>query len=187
MKSSIFLKAAIVLATQLAGCWPWHWPPHHGGSGGSGGGSGSGGSGATGGGGGSSGSGTCGPTDQFLLVTRLISGDCGPIYDEVVTPSDDGWTNPSFDNPCVVDGCHITCSRSFTSPTYDVTQELDLMLGDATVDNPMSIYEHNSGDGPYECESDYMVDVTRVPASAGAPRVLFARRGVSDPSSLNRN
>jgi hypothetical protein len=181
------IKSGLVAALCLSGCWPWQWPPYGGGSGGAGGTGGGAGTGATSGSGGSAGGPeVCGPNDQFLLVTRLVSGDCGPIYDEVVSPSDEGWTNPAFDNPCVVDGCHITCSRAYTSPEFDVTQELDLWLGDATFDNPMSIYEHDMSAHPYECASDYLIDVTRVPPGSSL-RIVGGSRGVSDPSSLRRD
>jgi hypothetical protein len=175
MKNTIALLA---LTSTLPGCW-WGWggwPPH--GSGGAGGTGGAGGSSGTAGSGGSPE--VCAPDDEFLLVTREISGDCGQIYDEVVTPSSEGWFNPAFDQPCVVDGCRITCSRSHTSPTFEVTQELDLLLGDATFDNPMTIYQLDTSDHPYECESDYLIDVTRVTGGASL-RVIADGRTVSNP------
>jgi hypothetical protein len=167
---------------SVSGCWGWPWPPGGGGSGGAGG------TGGTSGTGGTGGAETCAPTDQFLLVTEEVSGDCGEIYEEVVTPSDEGWFNPAFDAPCVVDGCQITCDRSHDSATFDVTQELDLLLGDATFDNPMTITQVDTSDHPYECASDYLIDVTRVEESmalqlqaAGARSVGRVTFGVRAP------
>ena len=154
----------LMLSLTMSGCWWWHGPHHGGGSGGTGG---------AGGTGGSSGSGgsvlVCGPDDQFLLVTEEISGDCGPIDDDIVTPSSEGWFDPSFNQPCVVEDCHIVCDRSFDSATFDVEQTLDLMLGDETFDSPMTISQVDTGANPYSCESDYLIDVTRV---SGSLRVI---------------
>jgi hypothetical protein len=145
---------------SVTGCWWWH--PHHpgGGSGGSGGAGGSAGSGGSGGSGAQ-----CSTTDQFLLVTEEISGDCGAIDDEVVTTGDPGWTDPNFDQPCVISGCSITCDRTYDTATFDVEQTLDLELGDATFDNPMEICQTDTGPNPYQCCSDYLIDVTRVNSS----------------------
>jgi hypothetical protein len=100
--------------------------------------------------------------------------------DSVVTPSDSEWTSELYDNPCVVDGCHITCDRAYDSATFDVTQTLDLMLGDETFDNPMTISQVDTGSAPYSCESDYLVDVTRV---TGSLRVIRSGMSVSNPAA----
>jgi hypothetical protein len=162
---------ALGLLSLLPGCWWWGGPPHHG-------------SGGTGGGAGTSGSGgaageVCAPDDEFLLVTDEVpGGTCGPIFEEIATPSSEGWFNPYFDRPCVVDGCHITCDRTYEpdASTY-VHQELDLLLGTETNDNPMTIVQREPG---IDCESDYLVDVTRVPAGSAARRIGGGRT-VSDP------